>query len=398
MSKVYADLHIHSPYSLATSKRMVPDVLEETAKMKGINILATGDIFHPEWQSILRKKFIDIGNGFFRIKNGETDFILSGEVALVFGEVGKKKKVHVLILCKDFKETAILTKAFSPYGKLSSNGRPFLKMSFRGLIEKVTEETGNCFLIPAHIWTPHYSLFGSKSGFDSLKEAFDGKPERVIAMETGLSSDPPMNWLVKDAMTYTLVSNSDSHSPFKIGREANVLEDVNSYDELIQTIKTGKKFLYTLEFFPEEGKYFFDGHRKCGVSLHPEETEKLRGICPVCGGKLTVGVLHRVYELSKKQGKYRGKKIGYKYILPLTELIADVLGKKESSSAVKNEYEKIVSFFGSELIFFEDAEIKIIKEHFGEKLAKAVENLRNKKVKRIPGFDGEYGRILFFES
>ena len=396
MSKVYADLHIHSPYSLATSKNMVPEVLEETAQIKGIDILATGDIFHPEWQNTLRKRLIDTGNGFFRIKNGKTNFVLSGEVSLVFGEVGKKKKVHILILCKNFKETEQLTGAFSPFGKLSSNGRPFLKMSLRKLIEKVKNETENCYLIPAHIWTPHYSIFGSKSGFDSLEEAFEGKPERVIAMETGLSSDPPMNWLVKDAMAFTLVSNSDSHSPFKIGREANVLEDVYTFDELINTIRTGKGFLYTLEFFPEEGKYFYDGHRKCGISLHPEETEKLGGICPVCNKKLTVGVLNRVYELSRKRGKYSGKKIGFKYILPLTELIAQIIGKKESSTAVKIEYERIIKFFGSELSLYENAEIKDIKKHFGDKLSIAIEKLRNKDIKRIPGYDGEYGKILFF--
>ncbi len=395
MAKVYADLHIHSPYSLATSKNMTPEVLEETAKMKGIDILATGDIFHPEWQDTLKKILIDTGNGFYRIKGGKTNFVLSGEVSLVFGEVGNKKKVHILILCRDFKETSILTKIFSPYGKLNSNGRPFLKMSLRELVDKVKSETENCFLIPAHIWTPHYSIFGSKSGFDSLEEAFEGKPERVIAMETGLSSDPPMNWLVNDAMAFTLVSNSDSHSPLKIGREANVLEDVYTYDDLIKTIKTGEGFLYTLEFFPEEGKYFYDGHRKCGVSLHPEETEKLGGICPVCNKKLTVGVLNRVYELSKKRGKYTGKKIDYKYILPLTELIAEIMGKKETSAAVKSEYKRIVDFFGSELSFYESAEIIDIEKNFGEKLSKAVKKLRNKDVKRIPGYDGEYGKIIF---
>ncbi len=396
MNKVYADLHIHSPFSLATSKSMTPEVLEKYAVMKGINILATGDIFHPEWQKILKKLLIDRNNGFFRVKNGKTDFVLSGEVSLVFGEKGKKKKVHILILCKDFKETKILTSIFSSYGKLASNGRPFLKMSLRKLSDTVKDETENCYLIPAHIWTPHYSIFGSKSGFDSLNEAFEGEPDRVIAMETGLSSDPPMNWLVKDAMRFNLVSNSDSHSPMKIGREANVFEDVRSYDELINSIRTGESFLYTLEFFPEEGKYFYDGHRKCGVSFHPIETEKHNGLCPVCNRKLTIGVLNRVYQLSKKVGKYEGDKRSYKYILPLTELISEILGKRESSSLVQKEYERIIKIFGSELRFYEDVPISAIEEKAGEKMAAAIERLRRGDVKRIPGYDGEYGRILFW--
>ncbi len=397
MSKTYADLHIHSPFSLATSKKMVPEVLEEMAIIKGINILATGDIFHPEWQSILKKTLISQDNGFFRIKGGETDFILSGEVSLVFGEKGRKKKVHILILCKDFKETEILTRAFSPFGKLSSNGRPFLKISLKRLVEIVREETKDCFLIPAHIWTPHYSLFGSKSGFNSLEEAFEGELDRIIAMETGLSSDPPMNWLVSDVMRFNLVSNSDSHSPLKIGREANVFGEIKSYDELIKAIKTGENFLYTLEFFPEEGKYFYDGHRKCGISLHPLETKKLNGLCPVCNKKLTVGVLNRVYELSGISGEYKGEKKDFKYILPLIELIAELLGKRENSSAVETEYNKIIKAFGSELSFYEDIPLNEIEKRFGSKLSGAVARLRERKVKRVPGFDGVYGKILLFE-
>jgi len=397
MSKTYADLHIHSPFSLATSKKMIPEVLEEMAIIKGINILATGDIFHPEWQAILKKTLISQDNGFFRIKGGRTDFILSGEISLVFGEKGKKKKVHILILCKDFKETEILTKAFSPFGKLSSNGRPFLKMSLKRLVKIVREETKDCFLIPAHIWTPHYSLFGSNSGFNSLEEAFEGELDRIIAMETGLSSDPPMNWLVSDVMRFNLVSNSDSHSPLKIGREANVFGKIESYDELIRAIKTGENFLYTLEFFPEEGKYFYDGHRKCGVSLHPLETKKLNGLCPVCNKKLTVGVLNRVYELSKISGGYTGEKKDYKYIFPLIELVAELLGKRGTSLIVESEYKKIIEVFGSELSFYEDVPLNEIEKRFGSKLSGAIERLRKRDVKRIPGFDGVYGQILLFE-
>jgi uncharacterized protein (TIGR00375 family) len=396
MKKIYADLHIHSPFSLATSKKMDVDNLELMAQKKGIDIIATGDIFHPEWQNILKTKLLVNNNGFYKLKNGKTNFILSGEVSLVFGEVGKKRKVHVLILCKNFEETEKLTKIFSEYGKLKSNGRPFLKMSLKQLSDYVEKETKDCFIIAAHIWTPHYSLFGSKSGFNSLEEAFEGKPtDRLIAMETGLSSDPPMNWLVKDVMKYTLVSNSDSHSPLKIGREVNVFQNVFSFDKLVDNIKTGNNFLYTIEFFPEEGKYFYDGHRKCGISLHPEETFKQKGICPACNKKLTVGVLNRVYELSKIHGKYEGGKISFKYSVPLIEVIAAVLKRKDNSPVVLREYYSVLDKLGKEFYVLEEAEYDSIKKHAGEKLAKAINLLRENNVRRIAGFDGQYGKILF---
>jgi uncharacterized protein (TIGR00375 family) len=396
MKKIYADLHIHSPFSLATSKKMDVDNLELMAQKKGIDIIATGDIFHPEWQNILKTKLLVNNNGFYKLKNGKTNFILSGEVSLVFGEVGKKRKVHVLILCKNFEETEKLTKIFSEYGKLKSNGRPFLKMSLKQLSDYVEKETKDCFIIAAHIWTPHYSLFGSKSGFNSLEEAFEGKPtDRLIAMETGLSSDPPMNWLVKDVMKYTLVSNSDSHSPLKIGREVNVFQNVFSFDKLVDNIKTGNNFLYTIEFFPEEGKYFYDGHRKCGISLHPEETFKQKGICPACNKKLTVGVLNRVYELSKIHGKYEGGKISFKYSVPLIEVIAAVLKRKDNSPVVLREYYSVLDKLGKEFYVLEEAEYDSIKKHAGEKLAKAINLLRENNIRRIAGFDGQYGKILF---
>ncbi len=396
MKKNYVDLHIHSPFSLATSKKMDVDNLEIMAIKKGIDILATGDIFHPEWQNILKTKLVEKKDGFHKLKDGKTNFILSGEVSLVFGEVGKKKKVHVLILCKDFAETEKLTKIFSAYGKLKSNGRPFLKMSLKQLSDYIEKETKDCFIIAAHIWTPHYSLFGSKSGFNSLEEAFEGKPtDRLIAMETGLSSDPPMNRLVKDVMRYTLVSNSDSHSPLKIGREVNVFQNISSFDTLIKSIKTGKNFLYTIEFFPEEGKYFYDGHRKCSVSLHPEQTFKRKTICPVCGKKLTVGVLNRVYELSKIHGEFKGETIPFKYSVPLIEIIAAVLKRKDNSPVVLREYYALLDKIGKEFYILEEAEFDLIKKYSGEMLAKSITALRENRVKRIPGFDGQYGKIIF---
>jgi len=392
--KVYADLHIHSPFSIATSKRMTPVELENMSRKKGINIIATGDIFHYEWQNIIYKRMIDQKNGFYRIKGGKIDFILSGEVSLVFGEKGKKKKVHILILCKEFKEVKILTKIFSDYGILSSNGRPFLKMSLKKLCDYVQKETENTYLIPAHIWTPHYSLFGSKSGFDSFDDAFGENTERIIAMETGLSSDPPMNWKVKDAMKFNLVSNSDSHSPIKIGREANVFESISSYDDLINSIKTGNKFLYTIEFFPEEGKYHYDGHRKCNICLHPEESKKLNNKCPVCGKKLTIGVLHRVYKLSDIHGNFNGSKIDFKYSIPLIEIIAEILGKKDNSVVVRREYEKLIKKLGQELKIIEEIDYSYIRKHAGYKLSESIKNLRENNVERIPGYDGKYGKII----
>ncbi len=392
------DLHIHSKYSLATSKDMTIENIAYFSNIKGITHIATGDLFHSGWLNEIEKKLIPEENGFFKLKNSKSNshFILSGEVSLIFGKKGNKKKVHILIVSSNLKEVKLLKKALSHYGNLESNGRPFLKLSLKELSRIISEETGNTYLIPAHIWTPHYSIFGSKSGFNSLEEAFEGDvSNKIIAMETGLSSDPPMNWLVKDVMRYNLVSNSDSHSPFKIGRELNVFYDFETFGQLISSIKTGKGFLYTVEYFPEEGKYHYDGHRNCGVSFHPEETRKNNGICPVCKRKLTVGVLNRVYQLSDIHGKYEGKKIPFKHSIPLIEIIAKALGKPESTKMVKNFYFKMIEKFGNEFKILFEVELEELSKNGFSKIALFIEMLREEKLNVIPGYDGVYGKIEF---
>ncbi len=392
------DLHIHSKYSLATSKDMTLKNIAYFSKIKGITHIATGDLFHSGWLAEIEKNLTPEENGFFKLKNSKNSphFILSGEVSLVFGEKGNKKKVHILVLSSDLKEVKTLKKAFSHYGNLDSNGRPFLKLSLKELSKIVSDETNHTYLIPAHIWTPHYSIFGANSGFNSLEEAFEGEvSERIIAMETGLSSDPPMNWMVKDVMRYNLVSNSDSHSPFKIGRELNVFDDFETFSQLIMAIKTGGGFLYTVEYFPEEGKYHYDGHRKCGVSFHPEETRKNNSVCPVCKRKLTIGVLNRVYQLSDIHGKYEGKKIPFKHSIPLIEIIAKAMNKPETTKMVKNFYFKIIENFGNEFKILFEVEPKELSKNGFSRMALFIKMLRDEKLKVIPGYDGVYGKIEF---
>ncbi|MEO0259163.1 MAG: endonuclease Q family protein [candidate division WOR-3 bacterium] len=389
-----ADLHIHSKYSRATSPDMDIENLSRWAKLKGINLLGTGDITHPEWLKNLRNLLKPSINGIFEYDG--VDFILSGEVSLVYSKYNKTRKIHIVVCFPDFESVLKFNQKISPYGSLKQDGRPILSLETENFVEILLSACSDAMIIPAHIWTPWFSLFGSNSGFDKIEECFGKYLDKVTALETGLSSDPEMNWRIKEIDNFSLVSNSDSHSPLRIGREANCFKERMDYFELKRVLKEkdNKKFLFTIEFYPEEGKYHYDGHRKCGVSMHPEETIKNGYLCPVCEKPLTIGVLHRVIMLStRKEGEKPPKFVPFKNLVPLDEIISEAIGVNKESKIVRDEYLKMISYFGNEMEVLMNAPIEEIENKFNFRVAKGIKNVRENLVKKIPGYDGVYGKI-----
>ncbi len=397
MKYFIADIHIHSPYSRATSSKMTPEILSKYAKLKGIDLLATGDILHPEYRKKLQKILKENGDGYFERDN--VLFILTTEVNLIFNKNGRTRRIHIVLTFPDFSDAERLEKKLSIYGSVTADGRPTFSLDAAKLIEIVREISKDIMIIPAHIWTPWFSLFGSNSGFDSIDEAFEDYVNEITALETGLSSDPEMNWMLSSLDRFSLVSNSDSHSPDKIGREANVFKEYLSYKELKKVLeeKDKDKFLFTIEFFPEEGKYHYDGHRNCRISFHPEESKKNNYICPRCSRPLTVGVLSRVYKLAdRKQGEKPENYIPFKNLVPLKEIIAQALSRGESTKEVERIWEHLVKKFDNEINVLLDVSYNEILKESNEKILKGIKNMREGKVKRIPGYDGVYGIIDVF--
>ncbi len=394
--KVIADLHIHSKYARATSPSSDLDGLSEWAKIKGVNVLATGDFTHPLWFKELKEKLnnINVDTGLYGY-NG-ANFIISGEIALFYRVKGETKRIHIVLVCPSFEVAEQVNEYLAKKGNLEADGRPIFSFQPTELVETVKGISKEVFVMLAHIWTPWFSIFGSKSGVNSIEKAFEDQTKYVDALESGLSSDPKMNWMVSSIDKYPLVSNSDCHSPQKIGREANLLElGELSYKRLTSAIKTGKGFLKTYEFYPEEGKYHFDGHRNCDVVLSPEETRKYKGICPVCKKELTIGVLNRVYELAdRKYGEEKKNSIPFKYIVPLDKLLAKILKKSEMSKGVKEEYMRIVKYFGSEFAVYEASEEKLLLATSKE-IAEGISLVNKGKIHWRPGFDGEFGDFSF---
>ena len=391
------DLHIHSHYSMATSKDMDLEHLSFWAKKKGVTILATGDITHPLWVKNLKDKLIDLQNGFFEFDG--VRFVLAGEVNIVFEHNGKSRKVHIVIAVPSFEILSKVNEKLSQYGDLSIDGRPTLFIKGEEFIRVLKSISPEIKIIPAHIWTPWFGVFGSKSGFSSLEECFGSETNYISALETGLSSDPFMNYIVRDIDSFTLVSNSDAHSPQNIAREANVIKDVSSYEDLFTVIENAdnRRFLFSVEFFPEEGKYFGDGHRKCGIGFIPERPD--REVCPVCGKPFTYGVYHRVMECANWKKKERtNKKIPFRYTVPLKEILSSVLGKGRSTKTVSVVYDKILSDFGTELnvlLFSNDDELS---EKLDKKVANFILAVRKGNVKKEIGYDGKYGKISLLEE
>ena len=396
--KFIADFHIHSKYSRATSKDMDLESLDKWAKIKGIKVMGTGDFTHPEWLVNLKNKLEPAEEGLFKLKKDDqgTRFILTSEISCIYSKNNKVRKVHILIFAPSFEIVDKINFKLGAIGNLKSDGRPILGLDAKDLAKIALEASSDCMVIPAHIWTPWFSLFGSKSGFNTIEECFEEYSKYIYAMETGLSSDPAMNWKISFLDRITLISNSDSHSPRKIGREANMFDTELSYAGISDALKTkdSNKFLYTVEFYPEEGKYHFDGHRNCDVVLTPKETKKYNGICPVCGKPLTVGVLNRVEELSdRKDGFMPENKIPFKSLVPLSEIISDVLGVGVASKAVEIEYNNLIKKVGSEFGVLLDASESSLKSATKSEIADGILKVREGKVSKKPGYDGVYGKI-----
>lgn len=411
LMKMIADLHIHSRFSMATSKEGTPENLDFWARKKGISLIGTGDFTHPVWREELKERLVSEGNGLYRLRDayvkeesrkfpGEgTRFVVSGEISSIYKKNGKTRKVHNVILLPSLEAADAMAQRLEKIGNIHSDGRPILGLDSHDLLEMMLDVCPEGILIPAHIWTPHFSVLGAKSGFDSVEECFEELAPYIHALETGLSSDPAMNWRISKLDRYQLVSNSDTHSPSKLGREANLLDIDCSYEGLYRAIQTGEGLEGTVEFFPEEGKYHFDGHRKCGVSLSPVEAERLGGICPVCGKKLTMGVDHRVEQLADRAEGFV-KKDGKKYesLVPLPEVISACMGYSTASKKVQGCFEQMIQTLGTEFDILRNVPSEDIKSCAGERIAEGIENVRTGNVKRIPGYDGEYGKIELFDE
>ncbi len=409
-----ADFHIHSKYSRATSRECIPEMLELWAHRKGLALVGTGDFTHPAWREELKEKLVPAEEGLYTLKNDfhrEDDiagehlkprFIVSGEISSIYKKNGKVRKVHNLLLLPSLEDAEALSRRLEDIGNLHSDGRPIIGIDSRDLLEITLDVCQDAIFIPAHIWTPHFSLFGAYSGFDSIQECFDDLTGYIHALETGLSSDPPMNWRLSALDGFTLVSNSDAHSPANLAREANIFDTALSYPNIAQALqnRAAKEFFGTIEFFPEEGKYHYDGHRKCKVCFTPADTRAAAGICPVCGGRITVGVLHRLEELAD-----RGEGVGppaaakhYESLIPLQEVIAASFGLTSASVKVKKKYDDLLRNLGTELFILREATLSDIELKAGPLVAEGIRRLRLGKVEVEPGYDGEYGKIKILDK
>lgn len=405
----YTDLHIHSKYSRATSKSCNLEELAIWAKKKGLSLISTGDFTHPAWFAEIQEKLVPSDDGTFRLRpeiekeifKGETPvkFILSVEISTIYKKWDKTRKVHHVCFVPDLDAAQNFRQKLDAIGNIKSDGRPILGLDSRNLLETVLESGENSYIIPAHIWTPWFSVLGSKSGFDSIEDCYGDLAEHIFAVETGLSSDPEMNWHVSKLDKFRLVSNSDAHSPSKLAREATVFNKAPDYYSIMNALKTGDGYEGTVEFFPEEGKYHEDGHRKCNVCLTPEETKKLGGICPVCGKPMTIGVSYRVNELSDRTEIITPPETaGNVYsLVPLQEIISEIMQVGPSSKSVTMEYEKMIKKFGSELAILQDIPTDEISKQ-STLLGEAITRLRAGKVIKHAGYDGEYGVIRLFED
>lgn len=409
-----ADLHVHSPFSRTTSKECSPAGLFAWARTKGIHVVGSGDFTHPAWLKQLKEDLEPAESGLLRLRDEDVPpplptlpvttepvrFILSAEISCIYKRHGAVRKVHNLVYVPDFASAEKIAARLARIGNIQSDGRPILGLDSRDLLEIVLEEAPEGFLVPAHIWTPWFSLFGSKSGFNAIEDCFGDLTPHIFALETGLSSDPDMNRMISALDRYALVSNSDCHSPARLGREANIFTTGYDFFALRDALKKNENDVFrgTIEFFPEEGKYHLDGHRACGVSLKPEETRRSAGLCPVCNRPLTVGVLHRVLELADRDKPlYATTAPTVHSLVPLPEVLGEILGVGPSSKAVANAYGLVISRFGSEfgaLFHATGEELRGVSPL----LAEAILRMREGKVTRHSGYDGEFGTIRLFEE
>ena len=410
-----ADLHIHSAYSRATAKSSQPPALDRVARQKGVQLVGSGDFTHPAYRALLREQLLPAEAGLYRLKPElaqppaglpapapPTRFIISGEISCIYKKNDRVRKVHNVILLPSLEAADRVAAALERLGNLHSDGRPILGLDSRDLLELTLNACPEAIFIPAHIWTPHFSLFGAYSGFDSVEECFGDLSGHIRAMETGLSSDPMMNFQLSALDKYTLVSNSDCHSPEKLGREANLFNCELSYPAIAQALadREGTGFGGTIEFFPEEGKYHFDGHRDCHVRTSPEETAAMGGVCPVCGRRLTAGVAGRVAQLADRPyGFVPPQARPWERLIPLAEVIAACMGLASSASArVKKVYDKLLWELGPELPLLREAPLEDIQRLAGPCLAEGINRLRQGRVSWQAGYDGEYGRCTILSQ
>ncbi|MBI4014980.1 MAG: DNA helicase UvrD [Candidatus Aenigmarchaeota archaeon] len=394
---MFADLHLHSPYSRAVSKDMTLEVLSRKAKEKGLHMLGTGDFSHPAWFANLKSKLRG-DDGVYEY-NG-TKFVLSNEIALIYTQDGKGRRIHYILLAPDFGAAEQINEFLRSRGRLDYDGRPMFGFTSVELVERLMSISKDIEIIPAHAWTPWFSVFGSMSGFDSLKECFQEKVKYIHAIETGLSSSPAMNWRCSFLDNVTLLSNSDAHSPHphRLGREANALDiKGESYRELINAIRT-RKVEYTLEVSPDYGKYHYDGHRDCNISMAPDETKKHNGICPKCKKPLTIGVLNRVEQLADREEFTLKGAPPFKGIIPLTEIIALSVGQEVFTKKVFEQYHRLLGAFGNELTILLETPEEELRKAVGERLAALIIKNREGNIKIIPGYDGVYGKPVIDDS
>jgi len=407
--KVIADLHIHSRFSRATSEKMNITEITRFARIKGLNLVGTGDFTHPKWLEELKAELVeDSGKSLYKPARDPTSpvhYMITGEVSTIFSFENVIRKIHHVILTPNLEIGTQINERLARYGNLASDGRPTLNITAPQLVEEIMQTSKQNVVIPAHAWTPWFSLFGAFSGFDRIEDCYQDTTKHIPALETGLSSDPPMNWRLSALDKYALVSNSDSHShwPWRIGREANVFElPTLTYREVVGSIreKDPERFKFTIETDPAYGKYHWTGHRNCKVSFSPKEAIKLGNRCPVCRRRLTKGVEQRVEELADRPAGFRTKnKIGYMHLLPLSEIIATVLGVAYPSvQKVWEIYNALVTRFDNEYTVLIDATVEEMSKIVEPRIAEAIVRVREEKVKVIPGYDGVYGQLVIFEG
>lgn len=412
------DFHIHSKYSRATSPDMDLEHLDLWGRIKGINAISVGDFTHPVWFKEMKEKLESI-NGLFQLKEkykindkdfpkvlkNDLRFILTTEISCIYSKNNKVRKIHIIIFAPDFEAAEKINVQLGWIGNLHSDGRPILGLDAKELAKIVLGASPECLIVPAHAWTPWFSIFGSKSGFDTIEECFDEYSKYIFAIETGLSSDPAMNRRFSKLDNISLISNSDSHSLHKIGREANVFEAVDAarvgYSDIARMIKekNPREFLYTVEFFPEEGRYHYDGHRNCGVVFSPEESKANNNICPKCKHPLTIGVMNRVNELAdRKIGEKPPNSVPFKNLVPLEEIIGDVYGVGTGTKTVAEKYKILINVFGNEFNVLLDAPIEDVAQVSDKQIAEGLLRVRERRLNIIPGYDGEYGKIRIFSD
>jgi len=411
MLKKILDLHIHSKYSRACSPGLELPSIAAACEVRGIDIVATSDFTHPAWFSHMQDFLIEDTTGIYKLKDNSssTRFILGTELSCVKKHKDKTRRVHVCVFAPNLEVVEKFNKTLDEMGfNLKSDGRPILGLTVKQLLEIMIEVDERMVMIPAHAWTPWFGIFGSKGGYDTLEEAFEELTSHIFAIETGLSSDPIMNWRLSMLDDIALISNSDAHSCAKLGREANVMQFESdysvTYDEIMGILRENDKdrFLYTIEFYPEEGKYHYDGHRNCKFVCAPEETKKLKGICPKCKKPLVIGVENRVHELADRSiediEKVKSKKIPYKSLVPLPEIIADVFGCGVNTKKVKIQYDEMIEKIGNEFYILLEADLNKIEKNSLKQIADAVDRVRKGNIFVSPGYDGEFGVVKVFEG